>query len=149
MTTKAAIDSFLSQPTIAVVGVSRNPNKFGNIAYRELKAKGIKVFPINDKAEQVEGDRCYPDLNSLPVKASGIVVSVPPPQAEKVVEQAFNAGILNVWLQQGSESPASLQFCKDHNVNVISGECILMFAHPKFPHTAHRWLWGVIGKLPK
>ena len=149
MATKAAVDSFLAQPSIAVVGVSRNPNKFGTMAYRELRKKGMKVIPVNDKTDKIEGDPCYPNLEAIPEKVGGVLVIVPPPQAEKVVQQAFTAGIKNIWLQQGSESPAALHFCQENNLNVVSGECILMFAKPQFPHTAHRWIWGILGKLPK
>ena len=149
MATKTAVDSFISQPSFAVVGVSRNPQKFGTMAYKDLKAKGMRVFPVNDKVETIEGDKCYPDLNSLPEKGGGVLVTVQPPQAVNVVEQAYTAGIQNVWLQQGSESPAAIKFGQEHNMNLVTGECIFMFAHPQFPHTMHRGVWGLIGKLPK
>ncbi len=149
MTTKTAVEAFISQPSIAVVGVSRNPQKFGTMAYKDLKAKGMRLFPVTDKMETIEGDKCYPDLSSLPEKVGGALIIVQPAQAAKVVEQAYAAGIQNVWLQQGSESPAAIQFGQEHNMNLVTGECILMFARPKFPHTAHRWVWGLIGKLPK
>jgi hypothetical protein len=51
MTTKAAIEGFMSQQVLAVVGVSRNSHKFGNVAYRELKARGYRVFAVNPNAQ--------------------------------------------------------------------------------------------------
>jgi len=59
--TKQEVSEFLSQKTLAVVGVSRNQEKFSNGVYRELKAKGYRVFPINPNAETIEGDPCYPN----------------------------------------------------------------------------------------
>ena len=150
MTSKAVVQDFLAQKTLAVVGVSRRGNKFGNMAYRELKAKGYRVYPVHPSAETVEGDKAYPNLSALPEKPGGVLVIVPPTQAEKVVQDAAQAGIQRVWLQQGAESPAAIQFCKDKDIRVVHNECIMMFAEPVgFGHKAHRWVWGLLGKLPK
>ncbi len=57
MTTKAAVVDFIAQRTLAVVGVSRARMKFGNLAFKALKARGYRVFPINLNAESIEGER--------------------------------------------------------------------------------------------
>jgi predicted CoA-binding protein len=149
MTTKAAVDEFISQKTLAVVGVSRGGQKFGNMAYRELKANGYILYPIHPEAEMLEGDRAYPDFTSLPEKVGGVLVNVPPAQAEKVVREAAAAGITRIWMQQGSESEAAVRFCKERGITEVHGECILMFAGKSFFHKPHRWVWGLLGKLPK
>ena len=76
MTDKKTVQDFLAQKTIAVVGVSRSGKKFGNMAYRELKSKGYQVYPVHPSAEQVEGDRAYPNLAALPEKPGGVLVIV-------------------------------------------------------------------------
>ncbi len=150
MTTKAAVDDFLAQRTLAMVGVSRRGDKFGNVLYRELKGKGYRLFPVHPRAESLEGDRCYPSLQALPEPVGGLVVVVPPGQAEQVVRDAAAAGIRRVWLQQGAESPTVVQFCEQNGLSVVHGECLLMFAEPTgFGHRLHRWIWKVLGKLPK
>lgn len=150
MTDKSIVDDFLSQRTLAVVGVSRDPKKFGNTIYRELKAKGYRVLPVNPKMETCDGDRCYPNLTALPERPAGAVIVVPPGQTETVVRDAAAAGIARVWMQQGAESAAAVQFCQEHGIREVHGECILMFASGRsFPHNMHRWVWGVLGKLPK
>ena len=53
-----------------MVGASRDPKKFGGAAYRELK-KTHRLFPVNPKAETVDGDRCYPTLQTLPEPVDG------------------------------------------------------------------------------
>lgn len=70
---QSTIDDFLAQKRIAVVGVSRQGKKFGNWAYKELRAKGYEVYPINPTASEVEGDRCYPALSALPVTVDGVL----------------------------------------------------------------------------
>jgi uncharacterized protein len=150
MTSRSAIDDFLRQRTLAVVGVSRGGKKFGNTAYRELKARGYRLFPIHPDAEMIEGDRCYPRLSALPEPVGGVLVVVPPAQTEQVVRDAATSGIQRVWMQQGAESEAAIRLCRESGISTVSGECILMFAEPAaFPHRMHRWVWGLLGKLPR
>ena len=149
MTSKTAVDDFISQKALAVIGVSRGGQKFGNIAYRELKDKGYKLYPIHPTAETLEGDRAYPDFKSLPEKVGGVLIVVPPAQTEKVVREAVSAGITRVWMQQGAESEAAIRFCQENGIAEVHGECIMMFAGKNFFHKPHRWVWGLLGKLPK
>jgi uncharacterized protein len=150
MTSKPAVDDFLAQRTLAVVGVSRQGKKFGNYAFRELKVRGYRVFPVHPLAEAIEGDRCYPSLGQLPEPVGGVVVVVPPAQTGQVVRDAASAGIQRVWMQQGAASPEAIQFCRENGISEVHGECILMFAQPvKSFHNVHRWVWRLLGKLPK
>jgi predicted CoA-binding protein len=150
MTTAPAVDDFLAQRTLAVVGVSREGKKFGNMAYRELKAKGYQLFPINPNADSIEGDRCYPSLTALPGPVDGVLIVVPPAETERVVRDVAAAKIRRVWMQQGAESEAAIRFCQQNGINVVHNECILMFAEPTaFGHRMHRWVWGLLGKLPR
>jgi hypothetical protein len=150
MNSKKLVEEFLSQDKIAVVGVSRKRNKFGNVIYRELKKKGYKVYPINPNTNIIEEDVCYPDLLSLPEKIEAVIINLPPAQTEKVVKEIKEAKINKVWLQQGSQSDNAISYCKQNGIECISNECILMFAEPAgFIHRAHRWVWGALGKLPR
>jgi len=150
MNSKQVINDFLTQKKIAVVGVSRKKIKFGNAIYRELKQKGYQVFPVNPRTNNYEGDTCYPDLLSIPEKIDAVVINVPPAQTEKVVREVNEAGIKKVWLQQGSQSNEAVKYCEENGIDCVSNECILMFAQPSaFIHRAHRWIWGVVGKLPQ
>ncbi|MBI3950457.1 MAG: CoA-binding protein [Acidobacteria bacterium] len=149
MTTKSAVEDFVAQQTLAVVGVSRGGKKFGNLALKALKAKGYHVFPINPHAESIEGEQCYPTLKSLPERVDGVLIVVPPTETEQVVREAAAAGIRRIWMQQGAESEAAIRFCQENGLSVVHGECILMFARPvDSVHRLHRWIWGLLGKLP-
>lgn len=150
VSTRAAIDEFLAQRSLAVVGVSRSGKKFGNIVYRELKAKGYSLVPVHPEAQALEGDRCAPSLRSLPAPVTGVLVVVPPPQAEAVVQQAAEAGIRHIWLQPGADSPAAIRLAEPPGCAVVAGECILMFAEPTgFGHRAQRWIRRWFGGLPR
>lgn len=150
MTSKKLVEEFLAQKNIAVVGVSRKKTKFGNAIYRELKQKDYNVFAVNPNMSEFEGDTCYSDLLSIPEKVDAVVINVPPMQTEKVMREVNEAGIKKVWLQQGSQSDEAINYCEENGIDCISNECILMFAQPSaFIHRAHKWVWGVFGKLPQ
>jgi hypothetical protein len=149
MTSKQAVEEFIGLPAMAIVGVSRGGKKFGNIAYRELKSKGYRLHIVHPEAETIEGAPCFRSLADLPEPVGGVLVVVPPNQAEETVRQAAAAGIRRVWLQQGAESPDAVRLCEENGMSHVEGECILMFARPRFPHLAHRWVWGWLGRLPR
>lgn len=150
MTTRAAIREFLNQKTLAIVGVSRSEKKFSYRLYRDLKAKGYRLFAVNPNTANIDGEACFDSIQSLPQPVDGVVILVPPNQTEEVVKDAASAGISHIWIQQGAESPEAIAFCKRNGINVIHNECILMFAEPAgFPHRLHRHIWRVLGKLPK
>lgn len=150
MVTRALIDDFLAQKTLAVLGASRDRKKFGNKAYRDLIKKGYTVYPVNPHTEVVEQAKCYPALAALPDRVGGIVVVVPPAKTEKIVAEAKAAGISRVWLQPGAESAAAVKFCEDNHLTVIHDICILMEAKPTaFYHRLHRFFARLGGKVPK
>lgn len=149
MTPLHSIDAFLRQPAIAVVGVSRSGRKFGNIACRELQAKGYRVYAVHPTATIIDGARSYPSLSALPETVNAVLVVVPPTQALTVVRDAALAGVRNVWLQQGAESPEVLEACRELGLNVVAGECVLMFAAPAGVHKMHYWISRIARRIPE
>ncbi len=149
MTKKAAIQDFFSQPVLAVAGVSRDPRKFGNLTYRELKAKGRRVLALNPNVQTAEGDPCYPSLKDLPEQVGGLIVVTKPAVTEQLVRDAAESGIRHIWLQSGSETRAAVQFCQEHGMNVIFGECVMMYIPgTAFPHQIHKFVKEVFGGRP-
>lgn len=148
MTSRSAVDAFLAHPALALAGASRSGKKFGNIALRELRARGYCVYPIHPAADVVDGVRCYRSVASLPEPVAAAVVVLPPKQGLPFIREAAGAGVHHVWLQQGAESADVLEGCRSLNLDVVSGECILMFAEPAGIHKFHRWIWRALGKLP-
>lgn len=150
MTRKANVEGFLSSESVAFFGASREGRKFGNYAYKELRSKGYKLFPVHPKAEKIEGDKCYTSLSEIEEPIDAAFVSLKPQQTENVVRDLCAAGVKKVWIQQGAESEEAVQFCLDNEMKPVHGECILMFAEPvKSFHAFHRWFWKILGKLPK
>jgi uncharacterized protein len=148
MTSQIAVDAFLAEPALALVGMSRSGRSFGNYAYKALTTKGYRVYPIHPIADTIEGHHCYQRFADLPEHVDAVLIVVPPEEAAIVVKDAAAAGIHHVWLQQGAESPQVLTACRDAGVDAVAGECILMFAKPTGFHKMHRWAWKLAGKLP-
>ena len=149
MTSRTAVDGFLKERAVAVVGVSRKGRKFGNAVMTDLARKGYRVFPVNPNVDEIDGVRCYPSLKELPEEVGGAVLVVPPRQSEAVVREAAEAGIGRVWMQQGAESPEAIGFCEENGIALVHGECIMMLTEPVTTiHRFHRWLAGLFGKLP-
>lgn len=149
ITSRAAVDEFLSQRVLAVAGVSKNKKKFGNAIFRELRAKGYRLLPVNPNAADIDGEKCYSSLRELPEKVDGVIIVTPSAETEKVVNDAVASGIRRVWIQQGAETGEAIRLGREKGLSVVHGECILMFAEPAaFPHSAHRWIWRLLGKLP-
>ncbi len=146
---KQDIDDFLKHKTITVAGMSRSGGKFANHAVKELLQKGYRILAVHPQAETVDGLSCSKSVSDLKGESEALFVCLPPEQARQVVTEAAAAGFKYVWLQQGAESEAAVNCCRENGMSVISGECILMFAEPAgFGHRLHRGLWRWLGKLP-
>ena len=98
------IEQFVSSKRIAVVGMSRSGKKFGNMAAKELKAKGYEIYPVHPEAVEIDGFTCSPNLQSLTGKIDGVWISIPPKNVSPVLEDAAQMGLKNIWLQQGAWS---------------------------------------------
>lgn len=149
MATLNQIESFMAAQPIAMVGVSRNPKKFGYTAFKELKEKGLNVIPVNPLATEINGSKSYPDLNSLPADVKGVIIMTKKDQTLSVVRAAREKGIRNIWIQQMSDSKEAKKELEGTDINYITGECILMYHKPHSIHKFHRALKKLFGKYPK
>ncbi len=151
---ESAIKEFLSQERLAVAGVSRDGNLPANLIFRKLRDAGYEVYPVNPRAQEVEGAPCFPDLASVPVQLQGVVVATPPRATEEVVEECIVLGIPRVWMHrsfgEGSVSAQAVMACREAGIAVIPGACPMMYVQPvDVGHRCIRWFLGVTGKLPR
>jgi uncharacterized protein len=150
------VDEFLAQKRIAVAGVSRNKSHHpaANLIYRRLKTTGHDVFAVNPHMQTFDGDRCYPDVSSIPGGVDGVVIVTRPDVTERVVHQCSDAGVRRVWMHQSlakgsSVSPAAVEYCRQNDISVIAGACPMMYgAGVDFGHTCMRWILKLTGGLP-
>ena len=150
---KQAASEFLSQKRSAVTGVSRTPqNHGGNVVYKRLRDRGYTVFAVNPSADEVEGDKAYHDLKSVPGGVDGVVIATSPEHAEDSMRECVDLGIHNVWMHRGpgagSVSPSATQYGREHGVTVIDGGCPCMFAPTADTGNKIMHLLGM-GHMPK
>ena len=129
---KDAAAEFLASTRVAVTGVSRTPKTHGaNNVYRRLRERGYQVFAVNPNTGQVEGDRSYKDLASIPGGVEAVVIGTWPGLAEGTMRECAELGITRVWMHRGpgagSVSDAATGYGRAHGITVIDGGCPLMF----------------------
>jgi len=150
MNTRQDIEDFVSQKTLAIVGISRAPHSFGSNAAKELRKKGYKLFLVNPNTDHIQGEECYPGIAAIPEKVGGALFLTPPEATGMAVNEAVKAGVLHLWVQQGAESKEALAICNDKRLHAVSGHCILMFAEPVTSfHKFHRFFKNLFGGVPK
>lgn len=124
---EARIHAFLESGPYAVMGASSNREKYGNKVLRCYQQHGREVFPINPRAEEIEGLKAYPTLASLPKQVQAISVITPPKITEAVVQEAIEAGVKHIWMQPGADSPQAIRAAEAAGISVIAGgPCLLV-----------------------
>jgi uncharacterized protein len=150
---KDAAEAFLANKRVAVTGVSRRPKTHGsNTIYKRLRERGYDVFAINPNAAEVEGDRSYQDLKSIPGGVDAVVIATRPEFAEPTVRECVELGIKHVWMHWGSGgssvSPTATEYGRQNGITVIDGGCPLMFGPTAdFGHKIMRV--ALSGRVPK
>ncbi len=151
------VQDFLAQKKIAVVGVSDKRETGCNLAYRKFKEAGYSVSAVNPRLATFEGDRCYPDLKSIPQKPDAVFILTNPKITEQIVQQCVDLGIQHVWMHclmgtkpglaagMTSVSPEAVRLCREHGITVIPGTCPNQFLKPDFGHKMMRVMFRTLG----
>lgn len=125
------IDRFLARGPYAVVGASSDRSKFGNRVLRSYLDHGLTAYPVNPRADTIEGLAVHPDLGSLPEPCPHVSIITPPAVTESVVEAAAEAGAEIVWMQPGAESGAAIRRARELGLEVIAGGPCLLVELPR------------------
>jgi uncharacterized protein len=143
------IEEFIASEPIAMVGVSRDPKKFGFAAFRELKEKGMNIIPVNPYADEIHGSKVYHNLKSMPPDVKGIIIVTPKAVTAAVVKEARETGIKQIWIQQNADTKEAVAELQGTDINYITGQCILMHYKPHSIHKFHGRIKKIFGRFPK
>lgn len=91
---------------VAVIGASRDHEKFGNKAVRAYHAHGHRVFPINLKEKEIEGLPAFRSILDVPAKLDIVLVYVPPATTLRLLPEIAKASPAKLFLNPGSEDDA-------------------------------------------
>jgi predicted CoA-binding protein len=142
----SAHEAFWTRSRYAFVGHSAKKG-FPRISYAQAKKSGKKVFAVDPSVDQIDGDKTYANLRSLPRKIHGVVLEVPREETLDLVKQAADAGIKNIWIHMNRETPEALEFARKKGLNVLTGTCAVMYVAQGFTyHSIHKWLNKLLRK---
>jgi uncharacterized protein len=153
MSSKQAIDSFLSCRRLAVVGVSRDPKDFSRAVFRAFVERGYDAVPVNPAGGEAEGRRSVARIGDVQPPPEAALLLTPPAASAQVVRECAEAGVRRVWMHrgggQGAVSAEALALCRERGLEVVDGECPFMFLpHAGFVHGVHRFFRRLGGRLP-
>lgn len=130
---------FLEGKEFAIAGVSRNKSKFGYMIFKDLTDRGFRLHPVHPNAERFDDTPAYPDIQSLPSEVKKLFIVTKAPQTKKLVEQAVEKGIRQIWIQQMSDTTEVVKLAEVKGISLVTGECMYMHAEPvKGIHKFHR-----------
>jgi len=87
--------------TIAVVGLSGDPERTSFRVTRYMQQQGYRIIPVNPMVEEVLGEKAYPDLKSVPEPIDMVNVFRRSELVPPVIEQAIEVGVKYIWMQDG------------------------------------------------
>lgn len=112
--------------TIAVVGCSPKPHRDSHRVAAYLKRHGYRIVPVNPGHDEILGERCFPDLGSIPNDVDVDLVDVfrRPEHVPSIIEAAIARGVDAVWLQLGVSHPEAEARARDAGLVVVSDRCL-------------------------
>src|SRR3954471_13748257 len=111
--------------TVAIIGASNDPRKFGNKAVRAFQQQGFTVYPVNTNESEVEGLQAYKSIRDVPERPFMISVYVPPQVLMKLLPDIAAKGCDELWLNPGTDSDEVLRKAEELKLNVIQACTII------------------------
>ncbi len=149
---KQIIDAFLKDKKVAIAGVSRKGNSWGNNLMEEFKKLGYEVFPVNPNADEIEGVKCYRNVAALPNDVHGLVFATKPQATTLIAKEIPSSHIKRVWIQKGagkgSYSEEAFQTLKENNIDIVYKLCPMMFFDGTGIHRFHYRMRKFFGGVP-
>ncbi|GAB4150910.1 MAG: CoA-binding protein [Planctomycetota bacterium] len=104
---------------VAIVGASPDRTKYGNKALRGFAAAGYEVYPINPNYDEIEGFKCYRNLDELPIRPDIITLYTPPPITEKLVSGLGKYGASEIYFNPGTENDRVKELAEEQGLPAI------------------------------
>jgi len=117
-------DILQSTKTIAVVGLSSNPEKDSYQIASYLKEQGYRIIPVNPTTSEVLGEKAYPDLQSVPEKIDVVQVFRKSEDVPPIVDEAIKVGAKVVWMQEGIVNWEAADKARAAGLQVVMDTCM-------------------------
>jgi predicted CoA-binding protein len=122
---KHITDVLQSARTIAVVGLSgkRFRPSYGVAEY--MQRVGYRIIPVNPQESEILGEKCYPDLESIPEAVDIVDIFRRSEFVPEIVESAIRKGARVIWMQEGVVHDAAARRAEEAGLAVVMDRCIL------------------------
>ena len=110
--------------TVAVVGLSSNPEKASNEVGAYLNEQGYRIIPVNPNDEEVLWERAYETVEQIPEQGDVVDVFLPPEKTPEIAEDAVRAGARTLWLQEGIESAEARRIAEEGWLVCVENRCM-------------------------
>lgn len=114
-----------SAKTVAVVGLSANPQRDSYHVAEYLQQQGYRVIPVNPKLTQVLGEKAYGSLREIPVPVDVVDIFRRPDAVPELVAEAIAVGAKVVWMQDGIEHGPAADEARRAGLTVVMNRCLL------------------------
>lgn len=111
--------------TVAVVGLSPNPERDSYEVAKYLQEAGYRIIPVNPRADEILGEKAYPDLASVPEKIDVVDIFRRPEHVPPVVDEAIKVGARSVWMQLGVVNEEAAKKAAEAGLDVVMDRCML------------------------
>ena len=147
------IEDFLDQGRIAMVGISRNPKEFSRMLFDEMCRRGYDMVPVNPAMPEIPGQQCFARVQDIQPPVDAALLMTSPAVTDAVVRDCVEAGIRRVWMYSaggaGAVNPQAVEFCRQHRIQVVEGECPYMFFPRPGLHGIHTFIRKITGHYPR
>jgi predicted CoA-binding protein len=112
--------------TIAVVGLSSNPERPSYGVTEYMQKAGYKIIPVNPNERQVLGEKSYARLEDVPEKIEIVDIFRRPEDVPPVVESAIRTGAKVIWMQLGIENAEAAEKARAAGMTVVEDACMFV-----------------------
>jgi len=123
--TDEQIRKFYSLKNIAVIGISKHPEKAAHYVPKYLAEKGYNIIPVNPTADKILDKKCYREIAEVPDSIDIVDVFRPSEEVLPVVREAVKKNPKVIWLQEGIHNPEAEELARKAGIEVVFNRCIL------------------------
>lgn len=110
--------------TIAVVGLSADWYRPSYFAAKYMQEHGFRIIPVNPKYTEILGEKCYPDLKSIPDKVDMVDVFRKSADCAPIAKEAVAIGAKVLWLQIGVENDEARDIAQNAGLEFVQNRCV-------------------------
>lgn len=110
--------------TVAVVGMSRDPEKAGCYIPAQLEERGFRIIPVNPSADELLGHEAVDSLSDIEEPVDVVEVFRPSNEAPDIAREAVAIGAKTLWLQLGIQSDEARKIAEDAGLTYVEDHCM-------------------------